>query len=221
MKGKRELKRQCNNDSLLSSYFVSLFSVMLCFVMLFGTTFAWFYTGNASTGNEIHSGILKVDMLHVTGVRNQKVSLAEQADHPVFSSNHLWHPEENSQTETVEVHNLGNVPLDYKLDFVLKQGEVFDPETAKLFTVFVQWDGVWKELGQLDKFLSDTEDEGDHFYLAEWRGQEEGLNPGEFHTIQIKLEMSNAGVHGHMGRSVPVYLKLEAYQHLTLTGVSG
>ncbi len=197
MKGKRVLKRQRNNDSLLGTYFASLVSVMLCLVMLLGTTFAWFYTSNISLGNEIHSGLLKVDMIH------NDTSLAEHPEHPVFSSGDLWTPDRNTQTETVEVRNTGNVMLDYKLDFVPVPNKAATGSVAELFTVYV--DG--ELAGTLDEFLSDTDDE---VCLA--TGQK--LEPGAAHRISIRLQMNGSGAHGFMGQRVPVYLKLEAYQHL-------
>lgn len=209
MKGKRVLKRQRNNDSLLGAYFASLFSVALCFVMLLGTTFAWFYTDNTSVGNEIHSGILKADMLHVTE-GGEKISLAEQPDYQVFSSGALWTPDDSTRTATVEVHNTGNVVLDYKLDFVPVPNKLSSAEAAGLFTVYVNGE----PFGSLYDFLSDADDKTDNFYLAAWQGQEEGLKPNDFHSIQIELRMNGSGAHAHMGQSVPLYLKLEAYQHL-------
>lgn len=197
MKGKRVLKKQSNKNGLLSTYFAGLFSVMLCFVMLLGTTFAWFYTGNTSLGNEIHSGILRVDMLH------NNISLAEQPEHTVFSSDNLWTPDRNTQTETVEVLNTGNVTLDYKLDFVPVPDKADAGSVADLFTVYV--DG--KDVGTLDEFLNDTDDK---VYLA--TGQK--LEPGAAHRISIMLQMNELRAHGFMGQSVPIYLKLEAYQHL-------
>lgn len=214
MKGKRVLKKQRSqsNSSLLGTYFISLFSVLLCFVMLLGTTFAWFYTDNTSLGNEIHSGILRVDMIHVTG--GDKISLTEHPAHSVFS-NDLWTPYRNTQAETVKIVNMGNVTLDYKLDFVPPEEGDFDPETAELFNVHVN--GNETPVGSLNDFLSDADDKTDDFYLAaSWLGQEEGLDPDpdKFDSIQIELRMKPGAAYGAMGRSVPVYLKLDAYQHL-------
>lgn len=200
MKGKRVLKKQRNNDSLLSTYFVSLFSVLLCFVMLFGTTFAWFYTGNSSVGNEIHSGILKVDMIH------DGVSLARQPEHAVFSSNVLWSPDRTAQEEQITVCNTGDVWLDYKLDFVPVPNKEAAVTAAALFTVYVNG----RQIGTLDEFLGDAADASDDILLA--TGQD--LAPGESADIRIELQLNTALVHNVMGHSVPVYLKLEAYQSL-------
>lgn len=200
MKGKRVLKKQSNKNGLLSTYFASLLSVMLCFVMLLGTTFAWFYTDNTSLGNEIHSGILKVDMLH------NDISLAEQPGHSVFSSGNLWTPEQNTQEEVVEIHNTGNVVLDYKLDFVPVPNKLSSAKAAELFTVYVNGEKV----GSLDQFLTDLDDKTDDFLL----GSGQGLDPGAVRSIKIELQMNEVRAHGFMGQRVPVYLKLEAYQHL-------
>ena len=201
MKDDRAQKGQRNNDGLLSTYFASLISLLLCLVMLFGTTFAWFHTDNTSVGNEIHSGILNVDIVH------GGVSLAERPEHSVFSSGELWSPDRNWQTESVQIRNTGNVVLDYKLDFVPVSDDGAGVTAAGLFTVFV--DG--EPLGTLDQFLRDGADGADDIRLA--AGQ--GLEPGAAHTVQIKLQMDQTGAYGFMGQSVPIYLKLEAYQHLS------
>lgn len=196
MEDKRVHKEQSNKNGLLSTYFVSLFSMMLCFVMLLGTSFAWFYTNNASVGNEIHSGILTVDLLH------NDVSLDEHPEHPVFSAKGLWTPDNSAQEETVEVRNTGNVVLDYELDFVPVPDNAAG-SIAGLFAVYA--DGT--EIGTLDQFLNDT---GNALCLA--KGEE--LEPGDTKKIKIKLQMNASHAQDFMGKSVPVYLKLEASQHI-------
>ena len=200
MKDDRVPNGQWNKDGLLGTYFVSLFSMLLCFVMLFGTTFAWFYTDNTSVGNEIHSGILKVDMLH------EGISLAEQPEHSVFSSHEIWSPDRSAQTELVQVCNTGNVVLDYKLDFVPVPDQPLSARAAELFTVYVNGE----DMGSLDQFLSDPDDKEEDFFLAVGQGLEQGAAD----KISIKLQMNEVRAQGFMGQSVPVYLKLEAYQHI-------
>ena len=107
------------------------------------------------------------------------------------------------QTETVEVCNTGNVVLDYKLDFSPVSDEAVAGSIAALFTVYA--DG--KPLGTLDRFLADTQNA---LCIAEG----ENLEPGKAAKIEIKLQMNEALAPGFMGQSVPVYLKLEASQHI-------
>ena len=42
----------------------------------------------------------------------------------------------------------------------------------------------------------------------------QGLEQGAADKISIKLQMNEVRAQGFMGQSVPVYLKLEAYQHI-------
>ncbi len=209
MRGNRVLKKQKEqlNKSLLGTYFVSLFSVLLSFVMLLGTTFAWFYTDNTSLGNEIRSGSLKVDMLHVTEGGNKRISLAERGDnYSVFFSDDLWTPDDCTRTATVEIVNTGDVVLDYKLDFVPVPNKLSSAKAAELFTVYVNGEKV----GSLDQFLTDLDDKTDDFLL----GSGQGLDSGAVRSIKIELQMDTTRASGFMGQRVPVYLKLEAYQHL-------
>lgn len=226
MKGKRVLKKQRQLNNSLSTYFMSLFSVLLSFVMLLGTTFAWFYTDNTSTGNEIHSGILKVDMLHVTS--GGEISLDEQPAHAVFSSG-VWVPEK-TQVETIKVLNAGNVMLDYRLSFVPGEENTatLSAESmviAGLFKVYVKQEEVsaaarsliesrgvteadgWKLLGTLDTIMASKS----NVYLAEGKA----LGDGESHSISIALQMGTPLVPDTvMNKSAPLYLKLEAFQHI-------
>lgn len=204
MKGKRVLKKQRNNDSLLGTYFVSLFSVMLCVVMLFGTTFAWFYTDNTSVGNEIHSGILKVDLLHVTAAG--KISLKDDSRHVVFAEDDLWTLDKSTRTAKLEVLNTGNVTLNYKLDFVPVVNRAATVAVGDLFTVYVNENFV----GTLEQLLSDGTGSEDKLCLI--TGQ--GLELGEADTIDIKIVMDVSRAQNFMGQKVPLYLKLEATQCL-------
>ncbi|MBE6973774.1 MAG: hypothetical protein E7440_07925 [Ruminococcaceae bacterium] len=214
MQGKRVLKKQKPqlNSSLLGTYFVSLFSVLLCVVMLLGTTFAWFYTDNTSTGNEIHSGILKVDMFHVAG--GGRISLSQRSRHSVFSSDQKWIPG-MEQTQTVEVINTGNMPLSYKLYFTPETVEAggttvrgaADPWLASLFTVSVKQNGV-RTMAPLDEVLRDKRP-----FV-----EEQLLHPGETRTIDITLRMGLTDDQlAVMGRRMPLYLMLEASQYLADT----
>ena len=51
-----------NKSMTKRTLILSLASLVLCFTMLLGTTFAWFTDSVTSTGNKIASGTLKVDL---------------------------------------------------------------------------------------------------------------------------------------------------------------
>ena len=222
MKDDRVPKGQRNKDSLLGTYFVSLFSMLLCFVMLFGTTFAWFNENKTASGNEINSGILEVDMLH------EGVSLSRQRDHAVFSAG-AWIPGQTVM-ETVTVKNTGTLPVQYKLDFVPpidpSQESPVPDEVAQLFTVLVkagpltaadhqvasgpellETERGWSIPGPLGTNLADVMDisSGIPLYSA-------CLGPKTEQDISIALYMKQGSDASVMGRKGTLYLKLEAMQ---------
>ena len=91
----------------------SVMALVMCVVMLVGTTFAWF-TDTASTGvNRIVSGNLKVDIIgadnedHVEKLNFTKATGAER-------ENLLWEPGCRYVTEGFRIANKGNLALKWK-----------------------------------------------------------------------------------------------------------
>ena len=104
MKSKKATKR-----ALLSS----ALSLVLCFSMLLGTTFAWF-TDSASTAvNTIQSGTLDVALKDATG--NSLEGKALSFTNKSGSADILWEPGVTFRTQGFEVVNEGNLALKYKL----------------------------------------------------------------------------------------------------------
>ena len=107
MKSKKATKR-----ALLSS----ALSLVLCFSMLLGTTFAWF-TDDASTAvNTIHSGTLKVDIVDENGdsLNEQTMEFVKAAGASADEA-FLWEPGCTYVTEGFQIKNLGNLWLKYQL----------------------------------------------------------------------------------------------------------
>ena len=91
----------------------SVMALVMCVVMLVGTTFAWF-TDTASTGvNKIVSGNLKVDIIgansddHIEKLNFTKATGAER-------ENLLWEPGCRYVTEGFRIANKGNLALKWK-----------------------------------------------------------------------------------------------------------
>ena len=89
----------------------SALSLLLCFSMLVGTTFAWFTDSVTSANNIIKSGNLDVELEYSTDMVNWT---AVDANTNIFDDEALWEP---SYTEVVylRVSNLGNLAFKYKL----------------------------------------------------------------------------------------------------------
>ncbi len=88
----------------------SVLALFLCFVMLLGTTFAWFTDSVSSVNNIIQSGNLDIELEYYDGDSWEKVTETTN----VFKKDARWEP---GHTEVVylKVSNLGSLALKYNL----------------------------------------------------------------------------------------------------------
>ncbi len=99
-----------NKKTTKKALIASVISLLLCFTMLLGTTYAWFTDSVTSTNNIIKSGNLDVELYWS---KDASVWNKVDADTNVFS-NDLWEP---GHTEVVylKVVNEGSLALKYQL----------------------------------------------------------------------------------------------------------
>ena len=90
----------------------SILSLMLCFTMLLGTTFAWFTDSVTSANNIITSGNLDVELYYQVEGQSDWTKVTDTTN--VFKENALWEP---GYTEVVKlkVVNEGSLALKYTL----------------------------------------------------------------------------------------------------------
>ena len=94
----------------------SLISLVLCFSMLLGTTYAWFTDTVASAGNIIRSGILDADLVDADGNSLEGKTLEfQKADGAPDGEKVLWEPGCTYNLQTVYVANKGNLAFKYKI----------------------------------------------------------------------------------------------------------
>ena len=98
----------------------SVLSLVLCFAMLLGTTFAWFTDTVTSSGNVIQTGDLDVELYqHISATETVKIS---DSNKPIFgaadstsanenTANTLWEP---GKTQTVYFSIVNEGSLDFK-----------------------------------------------------------------------------------------------------------
>ena len=90
----------------------SVMALVMCVVMLVGTTFAWF-TDTASTGvNKIQAGNLKMEVTYKNTVGGGFVKVDKAI--PVFNNDALWEPG-HVEFAVLNVKNIGTLALKYKL----------------------------------------------------------------------------------------------------------
>ena len=154
----------------------SVMALVMCVVMLAGTTFAWF-TDTASTGvNKIVAGNLKVDIVDadntntsldkgtlkfIQAVNESEVKLVEDV---------LWEPGATFFTQGFRIANKGNLALKYK---VVVSGTTGDTGLLKVmeFDVVSKMEKTGSEVnftttpGQLLPSATDTPSVSDVYYL--------------------------------------------------------
>ena len=148
-----------------SALLLSFTSLLVCFAMLVGSTFAWF-TDTASTGvNKIVAGNLDVKLMYSTDMETWKEA-TEQTK--LFAENALWEP---GRTEVVylQVKNAGNLALKYEIgfskDYTSNRGKNVNGDwyrldnylkigTAETTTKFENREAVWAAIAATEKTLA-------------------------------------------------------------------
>ena len=113
--------------STKKSFLTSLISLLLCFSMLLGTTYAWFTDSATSGGNKIQAGDLDIELRFWTGTGEEDYEKINEESAPLFgvgnsetlsanadSRNTLWEPGK-TQTVFLSLKNAGNLDLKYKV----------------------------------------------------------------------------------------------------------
>ena len=96
-----------------SALLLSFTSLLLCFAMLAGSTFAWF-TDTATTGvNKIKAGNLDIELAYKNSTTGGEFEKANK-ETPVFDNNAQWEPG-HVEYVVLKVSNEGNLALKYKL----------------------------------------------------------------------------------------------------------
>ena len=131
-----------NQKATKRALLTSVMALVMCVVMLVGTTFAWF-TDTASTAvNKIVAGNLDVDIVDEGGetLDGKTLKFIQAAGNNEYASvdNVLWEPGATFFTQGFKIANKGNLALKYKVvvsgttgDAKLLEAIEFDVVTAK------------------------------------------------------------------------------------------
>ena len=122
-----------NQKATKRALLTSVMALVMCVVMLVGTTFAWF-TDTASTGvNKIVSGNLKVDIIGANSDDHiEKLNFTKKGVTTDAGATILWEPGCRYLTEGFRIANKGNLALKWKAEINkdnIVNGKVVD--TAK------------------------------------------------------------------------------------------
>ena len=113
-----------NTKSTKRALLLSIMAMLLCVVLLVGTTFAWF-TDSASTGvNTIQAGTLDVQLLDEQGSSLEGQTLTwQKAQGATANEEVLWEPGCTYKLQPITIKNNGNLALKYKIQITGIQGD--------------------------------------------------------------------------------------------------
>ena len=97
-----------------SSLFTSLTALILCFVMLIGTTFAWFTDEVLSRGNVIQAGDLDAEMYWSNDLLDADSDKWNDAKNSTVFNYNNWEPG-YTEVKYIKVANEGNLNFRWKL----------------------------------------------------------------------------------------------------------
>lgn len=119
--------------SIRRALFSSIVSLVLCVVMLAGSTFAWFSASITSKNNIIHSGSLDASLYY----RDPSDPEYKDASVGAIFNTDLWEPG-YIDTKIIKIENSGNLALQYQLNFSsnveVDEGE---PNLADVIDVYI------------------------------------------------------------------------------------
>ena len=153
-----------NKKATKRALLTSIMALVMCVVMLVGTTFAWF-TDTASTGvNKIVAGNLDVKLMYSTDMVEWKEATDQTK---LFSDNALWEP---GHTEVVylKIVNNGSLALKYETELARNYnvsrgksvlgnyfyvGDYLKIGTADTNTAFASREAAWAAISDSEKAL--------------------------------------------------------------------
>ena len=154
-----------NKKATKRALLTSVMALVMCVVMLVGTTFAWF-TDTASTGvNKIQAGNLDVKLMYSTDMVEWKEATDQTK---LFDDNALWEPG-YTQVVYLKVVNAGNLALKYEAGFsknyTSNRGKNVNGDwyrvdnylkigTAETTTKFENREAVWAAIAATEKTLA-------------------------------------------------------------------
>lgn len=175
----------------------SVMSLILCFAMLLGTTYAWFTDSVTSGGNVIKSGNLDIEMSWADGTEDPANVTWEDASTGAIFNYDKWEPG-YTEVRHIRIANVGTLALKYIVDIV-PTGEV--SELADVIDVYyidpaVQVAGR-EDLNDNNKLGTLTE------VLANLANTGKGnLQAGEEDVITLALKMQETAGNEYMNKSI-------------------
>ena len=104
-----------NRKQTKRALLTSIMALVMCVVMLVGTTFAWFTDTASASVNKIEAGKLDVDMVDTTGASLVGKTLSWQKADAGKSQEVLWEPGATYNLNEFRIVNKGSLALKYEI----------------------------------------------------------------------------------------------------------
>ena len=175
----------------------SVISLLVCFTMLLGTTFAWFTDSVTSAGNIIQTGTLDVEMYWADGTEAPDSATWTDASTGAIFNYDKWEPG-YVEVRHIKIANVGTLALKYQIKIVAN-GEVSD--LADVIDVYYVDPAVQvsdrAQLTDANKLGTLTE------VLANLANTANGELPaGENDTITLALKMQESAGNEYQNKSI-------------------
>ena len=181
-----------NKRATKRALLTSIMALVMCVVMLVGTTFAWF-TDTASTGvNKIQAGNLDIELAYKNSTTGGEFKKADK-NTEVFKDGALWEPG-HVEYVVLKVSNAGNLALKYKLGINIASetgstnvlGNEFKLSDHIKFGVI---NGESNNLSDRDKLVAEAEESGSVAALNAGYTKENHLLKGEDKVVTLVVWM--------------------------------
>ncbi|MBR2986555.1 MAG: SipW-dependent-type signal peptide-containing protein [Clostridia bacterium] len=150
-----------NKNTTKKALIFSALSLLLCFSMLVGTTFAWFTDSVTSAGNIIQSGTLKLDVELYDAEKQAWNSIKESKD-PIFNYNN-WEPG-YVDVKMIKIENEGSLSFKWAATFTAENelsilADVIDVYVCKSATEITyptsrELGSEWEKVGTAREFIN-------------------------------------------------------------------
>ena len=180
-----------NKRATKRALLTSVMALVMCVVMLVGTTFAWF-TDTASTGvNKIQAGNLDVELEYKNS--DKAVFTKADKDTKVFKDGALWEPG-HVEYVVLKISNAGNLALKYKLGINIANEVGSTNVLDNLFKLsdyikFAVIDGESNNLSDRDKLVAEAEKSESVAALNAGYTKGDHLLKGEYKVVTLVVWM--------------------------------
>ena len=177
----------------------SMLSLLLCFSMLIGTTYAWFTDSVTSSGNIIKTGTLDVTLEYAEEVPTDEDDWTDASTGAIFEYEY-WEPG-YVQVRYVKIENEGTLDLKFVLN-IIPNANAADVDLADVIEVYMVEDAV--SFNRADLTTTSAAYKGT---LASLIADEDGaaygtLTDGAFEIYTIALKMSESAGNEYQNKSV-------------------